>query len=139
MLPTIGQVQGSLYQTTLSLIPKKVNNLLHTAADWGDLNQAQSVVGLVDINAKGGYGATALLKASYSGHAKIVELILTFNPDVNIPDVSTISASIIHVTPSPLTCLLFFLLSVLFLFFRLLFSQGAWFYSLDLCVRKRLL
>ena len=64
------------------------NNALHIAAQGGDLVQVQSQVGNFDINAKGENEETALLKAAKNGYAEVVKLLLTFNPDVNIPNVS---------------------------------------------------
>ena len=65
------------------------NNALHTAAKAGNLAQVQSLVHNFDINIKGEEGKTALCWAAREGHTDVVKLLLTFNPDVNIPDVST--------------------------------------------------
>ena len=65
------------------------NNALHIAAKGGDLGQVQSQVGNFDINAKGEDGGTALYLSACNGFADIVELLLSFNPDVTISDVST--------------------------------------------------
>ena len=72
------------------------NNALHIAAQDGDLEQVQSQVSNFDINAKGEDGGTALYWSARNGHAEIVKLLLTFNPDVNIPDVSTIQLIAVH-------------------------------------------
>ena len=66
------------------------NNELHIAAKGGDLVQVQSQVRNFDVNAKGVEDGTALYWSARSGHAEVVKLLLTFNPDVNIPDVSEI-------------------------------------------------
>ena len=66
------------------------NNALHIAVQGGDLVQVQSQVRNFNINAKGGAGGTALFWSARRGFTLIVKLLLTFNPDVNIPDVSTI-------------------------------------------------
>ena len=66
------------------------DNALHKAAERGNFVQVQSHVRNFDINAKGEYDQTALLKAALNGEADVVKLLLTFNPDVNIPDVSTL-------------------------------------------------
>ena len=89
-LPTIGEVQGVIVRTARSLIPKELNNALHIAADKGDFATVNSLISFFDINAKGKYEATVLLKAAYYGHVDIVKLVLTRNPDVNIPDVSAV-------------------------------------------------
>ena len=65
------------------------NNELHFAAKVGDLVQVQSLVNNFDINAKGEEDGTALLISAREGHEDVVQLLLGFNPDVNIPDVST--------------------------------------------------
>ena len=65
------------------------NNALHTAAERGSLKHVQSQVSNFDINAKGDKNETALLKAARKGHTEVVKLLLTFNPDVNITNVST--------------------------------------------------
>ena len=82
------------------------NNALHIAAKGGDLGQVQSQVGNFDINAKGEEGGTALYWSAREGHAEIVKLLLTFNPDVNIPDVSALKMKPIHlicISPFPLS------------------------------------
>ena len=66
------------------------NNALHDAAAGGDLVQVQSQVGNFDINVKGEYEETALHKAAEKGYVDIVKLLLTFNPNVNATNVSTI-------------------------------------------------
>ena len=63
------------------------NNALHIAAKGGDLVQVQSQVSNFDINAQGENCRTALILAAQNGNADAVKLLLTFNPDVNIPDV----------------------------------------------------
>ena len=63
------------------------NNVLHTAAKKGDLAEVQSQVGSFEINAKGEEDGTALYWAAREGHTDAVKLLLTFNADVNIPDV----------------------------------------------------
>ena len=65
------------------------NNALHIAAKNGNLTQVQIHVRNFDINAKGEKDETALVMAAANGHTDVVTLLLTFNPDVNIPDVST--------------------------------------------------
>ena len=83
------------------------DNALHIAAKRGDLVQVQSQVGNFDINAKGEEGGTALYWSARNGHADIVELLLTLNADVNIPDVSTLfilkSVHLICISPIPLS------------------------------------
>ena len=68
------------------------NNELHIAAQEGDLVQLQSQVNNFDINAKGEQGGTALYWSARNGHVEAFKLLFTFNPDVNIPDVSTLKA-----------------------------------------------
>ena len=72
------------------------NNALHIAAKGGDLDQVQSQVHNFDINAKGEEDGTALCWSARNGHAEVVKLLLTFNPDVNILDVSTIKLKCVH-------------------------------------------
>ena len=73
------------------------NNALHIAAQGrGDLVQVQCQVNNFDINAKGEEDGTALYWSARDGNADIVKLLLTFNPDVNIPDVSTIKMISVH-------------------------------------------
>ena len=67
------------------------NNALHTAAKSGDLAEVQSQVSNFDINAKGEEDGTALYWAAREGYADVVKLLLTFDPGVNIPDVSTLT------------------------------------------------
>ena len=64
------------------------NNALHTAAKSGNLAEIRSNVSKFDINAKGEDGGTALYWAARYGHTDVFKLLLTKNPDVNIPDVS---------------------------------------------------
>ena len=82
------------------------NNALHIAAKEGDLVQVQSHVGNFDINAKGEEDRTALSIAAENGYAEVVKLFLTFNADVNIPDVSTFKMKSVHqiyISTIPLT------------------------------------
>ena len=72
------------------------NNALHTAAKAGDLAQVQSQVSNFDINARGEYDGTALYWAAREGYADVVKFLLTFNPDVNILDVSTLKMISVH-------------------------------------------
>ena len=72
------------------------DNALHIAAKNGNLVQVQSQVRNFDINAKGEEGGTALYWSARNGYAEVVKLLLTFNPDVNIPDVSTHSQDDIY-------------------------------------------
>ena len=64
------------------------NNALHAAAKDGNLVEVQAQVSNFDVNAKGQNCVTALVWAARRGHTEVVKLILTYNPDVNIPDVS---------------------------------------------------
>jgi ankyrin repeat protein len=66
------------------------DNALHTAAKGGNLANVQSQVRNFDINAKGEYDGTAVYWAARNGYAEVVKLLLTFNPDVNIADVSNL-------------------------------------------------
>ena len=82
------------------------NNELHYAAKNGNLVQVQSQVRNFDINALGEDGGTALYWSARNGHANVVKLLLTFNPDVNIPNVSTLKMKFIHlirISPIPLS------------------------------------
>jgi len=73
------------------------DNALHKAAKAGNLVEVQLQVGNFDINAKGGSSdMTALVYAVYFGHVEVVKLLLTFNPDVNIPTVSTLTIISVH-------------------------------------------
>ena len=72
------------------------NNALHNAAKAGNLAEVRSQVSKFDINAKGEYDWTALVNAAVKGHLVVVKLLLTFNPDVNIPDVSTLTMISVH-------------------------------------------
>ena len=65
------------------------DNELHAAAKRGDLVQVQQSLDSYDINAKGEDDETALVKAAREGHVEVVQLLLSFNADVNIPNVST--------------------------------------------------
>ena len=99
----------------LSLAKMPDNNALHDAAKGGDLVKVQSQVGNFDIDARGEGGGTALYWSARNGHAEIVKLLLTFNPDVNILDVSAIKLKLIHLIcisspiPLPLSYTLIFL------------------------------
>ena len=64
------------------------NNALHDAAKAGNVAELQAQVCNFDINAKGEWDKTALLLAASEGKAEAVKLLLTYNPDVNITDVS---------------------------------------------------
>ena len=80
------------------------NNELHIAAVGGDLEQVQFHVRNFDINAKGEDGGTALYWSARNGHAEVVKLLLTFNADVNIPDVSLSKRKSVHlicISPIP--------------------------------------
>ena len=65
------------------------DNALQIAAKAGNLAEVQAQVGKFDINAKGEDGTTALCYAAWQGHTEVVKLLLSLNPDVNLPDVST--------------------------------------------------
>ena len=82
------------------------DNALHIAAKGGDLVEVQSQVANFDINAKGEDGGTALYWSARNGFADVLKLLLTFNPDVNIPDVSTFnmkSDHLINISRIPLS------------------------------------
>ena len=64
------------------------DNALHKAARSGNLAEVQSQVDNFDINAKGYSGETALFEAAQYGKTEVVKLLLTYNPDVNIRNVS---------------------------------------------------
>ena len=70
------------------------DNELHLAAQQGNLVQVHSHINKYDINAKGGNDETALLKAAEKGHLEVVQLLLGFNPDVNLPNEYGITALI---------------------------------------------
>ena len=72
------------------------NNALHNAAKEGNLSEVQILVRNFDINAKGQHGGTALYWAAREGHTEIVKLLLTLNADVNIPDVSVLIMTYVH-------------------------------------------
>ena len=74
------------------------DNALHTAAKAGNVAEVQSQVGKFDINAKGSDGSTALNYAAWKGHTEVVKLFLNLNPapDVNLPDVSTLTNDFFH-------------------------------------------
>ena len=82
------------------------DNALHRAAERGNLDLVQSHVRNFDINAKGEYDQTALLKAALNGEADVVKLLLTFNPDVNIPDVSTLKYLSVYIYFIPISLFL---------------------------------
>ena len=82
------------------------NNVLHNFAKAGDLAEVQSQVSNFDINAKGQYDETALVKAAEYGRTDVVKFLLTLNADVNIPSVSKLK--IISVHPSYLLYTLLF-------------------------------
>ena len=67
------------------------NNALHLAAKEGNVAVVQSQLRNFDINVKGENQRTALVLAAEAGKAEVVKLLLTWNADVNIPDVSTLS------------------------------------------------
>ena len=79
------------------------DNALHIAAKGGNLAVVQSLVSDFDINAKGECDGTALYWSARQGHVEVVKLLLTFNPDVNIPDVSSIKTTCVFplCTPFP--------------------------------------
>ena len=62
------------------------DNALHTAAEQGNLELVQIHVQNFDINAKGKNDETALFKAADRVKTDTVKLLLSFNPDVNIPN-----------------------------------------------------
>ena len=66
---------------------------IYTSANDGDLVRMQSLIDYFgtgfDINAKDEHGKTALCYAAEQGHVDVIRLLLSFNPDVNIPEVST--------------------------------------------------
>ena len=73
------------------------NNALHDAAGSGNLAEVQAQVNKFDINAKGKYDETALVKAAENGHTDVVKLFLTVDGiDVNIPNVSALKMTYIH-------------------------------------------
>ena len=62
------------------------NNALHTAAKAGNLVEVQAEVHNFNINAKGDLDRTALCWAARNGKTDVAILLLSYNPDVNIPD-----------------------------------------------------
>ena len=93
------------------------DNALHTAARRGNLVEVRSQVRNFDINAKGFEDGTALYGAAEKGHADVVKFLLTFNPGVNIPDVSTLKMTSVHylisISPIPHICFVPFFLHLL--------------------------
>ena len=83
------------------------NNALHTAAKAGNLAQVQSLVHNFDINAKGDEDKTALCWAAQERKIGVVKLLLTFHPDVNIPDVRTLKMLSVRYFSLTLTLTLF--------------------------------
>ena len=75
---------------------EEVSRAFFKAVEEGDVENVQSVVTKVDINAKGKNDETALHKAAAKGHEDIVKLLLTLNADVNIPNVSTLKTISVH-------------------------------------------
>ena len=70
------------------------NNALHNAASAGNLADAQSQVNNFDVNAIGKYDETAVFKAAEGGYLEIVKLLLTWNANVNIPNVRTLTIDV---------------------------------------------
>ena len=68
------------------------DNILHIYASEGkrDLVVGQITTGLIDINAKGADGSTALNYSACIGHTDVVKALLSYDVDVNIPDVSSL-------------------------------------------------
>ena len=54
------------------------------AAEDGDYETVNSLVGMVPINCMENGGYTAIYNAAYKGHLKIIQLLLTFGPDLTI-------------------------------------------------------
>ena len=75
---------------------EELSSAFFKAVEECDVEKVQTLVNKVDINAKGKDNETALVKAAAKGHEDIVKLLLTFNPDVNIPDVSTLEMISVH-------------------------------------------
>ena len=73
-----------------------LNNALHEAVMDRNLAAAQVQVSNFDINAKGEDDKTALILAADYRCTDIAQLLLTFNPDVNMQDVCTLSMISIH-------------------------------------------
>ena len=54
------------------------------AAEDGDYDTVFSLAGTVPINCLENGGYSAIYNAAYKGHLKVVQLLLTFGPDLNI-------------------------------------------------------
>ena len=81
------------------------NNALHDAAKSGNLAKVQSQVNNFPINAKGAFykggDETALFQAARKGHTDVVKFLLTVDGiDVNIPKVSTLKMTSVHLISS---------------------------------------
>ncbi len=65
---------------------KRASGLIN-AATAGDLVRVKSLIAArADVNAKANDGETALMWASYKGHAEVVEALLAARADVNAKD-----------------------------------------------------
>ena len=101
---------------------EKSNNELHIACNKGDLIQVQTHVRNFDINAQGKDAETALLIAATEGHIEIVKLLLSFNPDARISNVSIVHSLLYfyrylslytsHISSSPILYVLILYISL---------------------------
>ena len=86
-----GDLKGkNTLNTVAEAFKFKRKNVLHAAAEAGNLVEVQSHVDNFDINVKDEKKKTALYLAAQNGHKDVVNLLLTLNAKVNIADVSII-------------------------------------------------
>ena len=72
-------------------MPTLLAKPFHIAVESGNLSQVRAQIGKVNINTKDYDDRTAVFVAAAEGHTEILTLLLTCNPDVNIPTVSTLT------------------------------------------------
>ena len=63
------------------------------AADSGDISTLTSLLrNSADVNQRGTFDTTALMRASFRGHYSVVELLLNYNADVHLVDIGGATA-----------------------------------------------
>ncbi|XP_048257923.1 ankyrin repeat domain-containing protein 50-like isoform X10 [Haliotis rufescens] len=72
----------------VSLVDGDGNNILHLACSQGHLETVEFVLSLnvVDINSRGGWSLTPVMRAARNGHTDVVELLVSKGADVSLVD-----------------------------------------------------
>ncbi|XP_046360028.2 uncharacterized protein LOC124137670 isoform X2 [Haliotis rufescens] len=82
-------------QADLTLVSTSGDSLLHLACQGGNTAVVQHVLTPSNINSRGMKGCTPVMKAAYSGHKDVVDLLVSNQADLTLVDTS--GDSLLHI------------------------------------------